>query len=68
MVKDLDWYAPNPNGGRTENNVLLIKIENKSKLFDYSWDRLACVFCTIPENTVLKLRGTCRYSFIGKTF
>ena len=60
----LPWYEGQPNGGTTESYVSLVL--DRSSFNDDSENYETCVSCTLDVDTVFKLRGLCKDSFLGK--
>ena len=59
----LPWYEGQPNGGTTESYVSLVL--DRSSFNDDSENYETCVSCTLDVDTVFKLRGLCKDSFLG---
>ena len=57
-----------PNGGRTENSVVIFPVKEMTPYVDVNSNRKACGWCKVNLSLLLKLRGACHESYFGRFF
>ena len=67
LVDFLPFDTKQPNGGETENHIIIMTNKIPTPYNDYHKDAQYCFSCSLKRSSRLQLWGVCKDSYLGKT-